>query len=188
MDGMEVVGKVSLSLSGEVEDTCGIAESFGSLASAAWLRGKIVEAVSLHEEQVRLLRQVGEPGEVAEALFPLAEHVSTHGEYGSGQEVLEEALVLFRQAGNELWVGGTLVHSAAWLWFTLGDLATMRQRFQEGQAFITKVGDRAWSAACLWVAALLALSCAQPVGPASLAQERLSIYREMGDPWYSAWV
>src|SRR5260370_32470656 len=40
----------------------------------------------------------------------------------------EEALALFRQAGNELWVGGTLVHSASWLWFTLGDLATMRQR------------------------------------------------------------
>jgi tetratricopeptide (TPR) repeat protein len=188
IDRIEVVAKLSLTLSRELEDTCGIAESFGSLASAAWLRGKIVEAVSLHEEQVRLLRQVGEPGEVAEALFPLAEHVSTHGEYARGQALFEEALALFRQAGNELWVGGTLVHSASWLWFTLGDLATMRQRFQEGQAFITKVGDRAWSAECLWVAALLALSEAEPVRASSLAQESLSIYREMGDPWYSAWV
>src|SRR5258708_37362385 len=98
MDGMEVVGKVSLSLSGELEDTCGIAESFGSLASAAWLRGKIVEAVSLHEEQVRLLRQVGEPGEVAEALFPLAEHVGPHGEYAPGHAPFEEPLLLFRQS------------------------------------------------------------------------------------------
>jgi tetratricopeptide (TPR) repeat protein len=188
IDRIEVVAKLSLTLSRELEDTCGIAESFGSLAAAAWLRGKIVEAVSLHEEQVRLLRQVGEPGEVAEALFPLAEHVSTHGEYARGQALFEEALALFRQAGNELWVGGTLVHSASWLWFTLGDLATMRQRFQEGQAFITKVGNRAWSAECLWVAALLALSEGEPERASSLAQESLSIYREMGDPWYSAWL
>ncbi len=188
IDRIEVVAKLSLVLSRELQDTCGIAESFGSLAAAAWLRGKIVEAVSLHEEQVRLLRQVGEPGEVAEALFPLAEHVSTHGEYARGQALFDEALQLFRQAGNELWVGGTLVHSAAWLWFTLGDLATMRQRFQQGQALITKVGNRAWSAECLWVAALLALSEGEPERASSLAQESLSLYREMGDPWYSAWL
>ncbi len=188
IDRIEVVAKLSMALSRELEDTCGIAESLGSLAAAAWLRGKIVEAVSLHEEQVRLLRQVGEPEEVAAALFHLAEHVSSLGEYARGQVLFEEALALFRQAGNELWVGGTLVHSASWLWFTLGDLATMRQQFQEGQALITKVGDRAWSAECVWVAALLALSEGEPVRAAGLAQESLSIYREMGDPWYSAWV
>jgi predicted ATPase/class 3 adenylate cyclase len=187
IDRIEVVAKLSLALSRELEDTCGIAESLGSLAAAAWLRGKIVEAVSLHEEQVRLLRQVGEPGEVAAALFPLAEQVSSLGKYARGQALFEEALQLFRQAGNELWVGVTLVNSAAWLWFALGDLATMRQRLQEGRALITRVGDRGWSAECLWIAALLALSEGEPVRASSLAQESLSIYREMGDPWYSAW-
>jgi tetratricopeptide (TPR) repeat protein len=187
IDRIEVAAQLSLALSRELEDTCGIAESLGLLANAAWLKGKIVEAVSLHEEQVRLLRQVGEPGEVAAALFLLAEHVSTHGEYARGLALFEEALALFRQAGNELWVGGTLVHSAAWLWFTLGDLATMRQRFQEGQALITQVGNRAWSAECLWVAALLALSEGEPRGASRLAHESLSIYREMGGPWFSAW-
>src|SRR6266700_4155635 len=188
IDRIEVVAQQSLALSRELEDTCGIADSLGLLAAAAWLRGKIVEAVSLHEEQVRLLRQVGEPGKVADALFAWAEQVSSLGEYARGQALFEEALALFRQAGNELWVGGTLVHSAAWLWFTVGDLATMRQRFQEGQALITKVGDRAWSAECLWVAALLALSEGEPEKASSLAQESLGIYREMGDPWYSAWL
>ena len=187
IDRIEVVAQQSLVLSRELGDTCGLADSLGLLAAAAWLRGKIVEAVSLHEEQVRLLRQVGEPGEVAEALFPLAEQVSSLGEYARGQALFEEALQLFRQAGNELWVGVTLVHSASWLWFTLGDLATMRQRLQEGQALITRVGDRGWSAECLWIAALLALSEGEPVRASSLAQESLSIYREMGDPWYSAW-
>ncbi len=188
IDRIEVVAQQSLALSRELEDTCGIADSLGLLALAAWLRGKIVEAVSLNEEQVRLLRQVGEPGIVADALFDLAEHVTTLGEYARGQALFEEALALFRQAGNELWVGGTLVHSAAWLWFTLGDLATMRQRLQEGQALITKVGDRHWSAECLWVAALLALSEGDPVRASSLAQESLSIFREIGDPWFSAWM
>ena len=188
IDRIEVVAKLSLVLSRELDDTCGIAESLGALAAAAWLRGKIVEAVSLHEEQVRLLRQVGEPGEIADALFDWAEQVSSLGEYARGQALFEEALALFRQAGNELWVGGTLVHSAAWLWFMQGDLATMRQRLQEGQALIIRVGDRARSAECLWVAALLALSEGEPERASSLAQESLSIYREMGDPWYSAWL
>jgi tetratricopeptide (TPR) repeat protein len=188
IDRIELAAQLSLALSRELEDSCGIAEALGSLAAAAWFRGKIVEAISLHEEQVRILRQVGEPGEIAEALFNLAEHVSTHGEYTRGQALFEEALQLFRQAGNELWVGGMLVHSAAWLWFTLGDLATVRQRFQEGQALITKVGDRAWSAECLWVAALLALSEGELRGAFSLAQESQSIYQEMGDPWFSAWL
>jgi tetratricopeptide (TPR) repeat protein len=188
IDRIEVVAKLSLTLSRELEDTSGIADSLGLLAAAAWLRGKIVEAVSLHEEQVRLLRQVGEPGELADALFDLAEHASTHGEYDRGQALFEEALALFRQAGNELKVGVTLVHSAAWLWFTLGDLATMRQRFQEGQALITRVGDRGRSAECLWVAALLALSEGEPVRAASLAQESLGIYQEIEDPWFSAWL
>jgi len=187
IDRIEVVAQQSLVLSRELGDTCGLADSLGLLAAAAWLRGKIVEAVSLHEEQVRLLRQVGEPGEVADALFNWAEQVSSLGEYARGQALFEEALQLFRQAGNELWVGVTLVHSASWLWFTLGDLATMRQRLQEGQALITRVGDRGWSAECLWIAALLALSEGEPVRASSLAQESLSIYREMGDPWYSAW-
>ena len=60
-------------------------------------------------------------------------------------------------------------------------------RFQKGQAFITKVGNRAWSAECLWVAALLALSEGDLDRASSLAQESLSILREMGDPWFSAW-
>jgi tetratricopeptide (TPR) repeat protein len=50
------------------------------------------------------------------------------------------------------------------------------------------VGDRAWSAECVWVAALLALSEGETEKAASLAQESLRTYREMGDPWYSAWV
>jgi len=40
IDRIEVVAKLSLALSRELEDTCGIAESLGSLAAAAWLRGK----------------------------------------------------------------------------------------------------------------------------------------------------
>jgi predicted ATPase/class 3 adenylate cyclase len=188
IDRIETAAKLSLALARDLEDTCGIAESLGSLAAAAWLRGKVVEAISLHEEQVRLLRQVGEPGEVAAALFSLAEQVSTHGEYDRGQALFEEALALFQQAGNELWVGGTLVHTAAWLWFTLGDPQAMRQRFREGQTFITRVGDRVWSAECLWVAALLALAEGETERASNLAEESLSIYREMGDPWYSAWV
>ena len=40
---------------------------------------------------MRLLRQIGEPGEVADALFHLAFELSAHGEYTRGLALFEEA-------------------------------------------------------------------------------------------------
>jgi len=187
LDRQEMLAQQSLILSRELEDTRGIAVALGLLAAAAWTRGKITEAISFTEEQVRLLRQADKSWEVAETLFHLADIVSAHGEYARGQTLFEEALVLSRKVGDERLVGAILIQSAFWLWFTLGDLATIRKRLQEGQTLITKVGDRAGSASCLWVAALLALSEGEPTRAASLVQESLSIYREMGNLWFSAW-
>jgi tetratricopeptide (TPR) repeat protein len=134
------------------------------------------------------MQQVGNSGEVADALFQLADNVCTLGEYDRGQALFEEALILFRQAGNELRVGGTFLQSVFWFWFAQGDLATMRQRFLEGEVLIRKVGDRDLSAECLWVSALVALSEGELDRAASLVQESLSIYQEMENPWFSAWT
>ena len=130
------------------------------------------------------MRQIGEPWEVGQALYYLADLVSMHGEYARGQALFEEALVLFRKAGNELWVGATFVHSAVWLWFSLGDTATVRQRLQEGQVLITKVRNRHWSAECSWLTALLVLGEGELARALSLAKESLTIYREIGSPWF----
>jgi predicted ATPase/DNA-binding CsgD family transcriptional regulator len=184
----ELLAQQSLALYRELGDIRGIAKSLASLAVVAWKRGKLTEALSLDEEIVRLIRQVGEPREVAEALCALASQVSALGEYTKGQALFEEALLLFRQAGNELWVGITLVQSAFWLWLTLGDLTTMRQRLQQGQALITKVGHRHWSAHSSWVAALIALSEQETARADDLAQESLAVFREIGDRWWLAWT
>ena len=133
------------------------------------------------------MRQIGQPGEVAEALWGLAFEISVHGEYTRGQALYEEALVLFRKAGNELWVGVTLFESAWWLfWSTLGDAATIRQRLQQGQALITKVGDPLWIAQCSWLAALVALSEGETARAFSLIKESLAIFREMDSRWFLA--
>jgi hypothetical protein len=94
------------------------------LGGINWRRGKTAEAVKLYEEVVMLKRQVGEPWEVGQALSYLADLVVIHGEYPRGQALFEEALVLFRKAGNELWVGATLVQSAFWLWWSASNDAT----------------------------------------------------------------
>src|SRR5262249_15279307 len=150
-------------------------------------RGKIAEGLTLYEERARLTRQVGEPGEVANALYYLADQVSLQGEYARGQALFEEALVLFRKAGNELGVGLTLVQSTLYLlWSASGDVATIRQRLQQGQALITKVGDRNGVAHSSSVAALLALAEGETARAYDLAQESLAIYREIGFKFYIA--
>ncbi len=180
----EVLAQQSLALCRELGDTRGIANGLFLLTEVAWRRGKTAETLALLEERVRLMRQVGEPWEVAEALFTLADIVVMHGEYARGQALIEEALVLFRKAGNELAVGNALVRSAFYLWLSAsGDVATIRQRLQEGQALITKVGDRFWSAHSSSAAAWVALSEGEPARASQLAQESLALFREVDARW-----
>ena len=72
----------------------------------------MAEAIAFYEERVRLMQQVDEPGRVADALLSIASNVSLQGEYARGQTLFEEALLIFRKAGDELGAGMTLVQSA----------------------------------------------------------------------------
>ena len=184
----EVLAKQGLTLCRELDETRGIARSLFLLGRVAWARGKTTEALSLYEERVRLMRQIGGPGEVADALIHLADQLSVHGEYTRGEALFEEALGLFRKAGNELMVGGTLVQSAFRLWFAQGDAATIRQRLQQGQDLINKLGVRHWSAMSFWVAAMVALREGETARASSLIKESLAIFREMDSRWFIAFT
>jgi predicted ATPase/class 3 adenylate cyclase len=188
LDRAEMLARQSLSLSQELEETRGISDALFLLGTIIWMRGKVAEAVSLSEERVRLMRQGGEPGELAVALSYLADHVSMHGDYSRGQALYVEALALFRQTGNELLVGAMLVQSALHLWFSLGDPVIIVQRLQQGQALINKVGDRHWSAQCSNLAALVALSAGELTRAYDLTQEYLALCREVDARYNIGWA
>jgi len=148
----------------------------------------MAEATGRLEERVRLIRQVGKPVEVADALYSLAEVVGKRGELVRGQALYEEALLLYRNAGNDLGVAASLIQSAISLWWnTLADTATIRHRLQEAQTIVTKLGSRHWTAAHSWLAALVALSSGETARADRLAQEHLAIARELGNRWQIAW-
>ncbi len=182
-----LLGRQSLSLYRELEDVRGSATCLLTLGRFAWRTGKTTEAIAFSEEGVQLLRQIGGPGEVAMALFFLALPISMHGEYSRGQAIFEEALLLFRTAGNELMVGGTLVQSSQWLWVSLGDAETIRQRLHEGEALIKKVGSRHWMAEYSYMAAEVAWSEGETDKAYRLAQESLAIFQEIDAKWHLAW-
>jgi len=185
-DRAEVLAQQSLTLYRELENAPGIASCLFLLGNIAWTRGKTAEAIVLSEERIRLLRQIGQPGDIADALFFLAFEISTHGEYTRGQALLEESLMLSQKAGNDLRVGAALIESAWWLWNTLGDATTIRQRLQQGQALITRVGDMHWSALASAVAAQVVWSEGETARALSLLEESLAIFREMDSRWYVA--
>jgi predicted ATPase/DNA-binding CsgD family transcriptional regulator len=182
-----LLGRQSPSLYRELEDVRGSATCLLTLGRFAWRTGKTTEAIAFSEEGVQLLRQIGGPGEVAMALFFLALPISMHGEYSRGQAIFEEALLLFRTAGNELMVGGTLVQSSQWLWASLGDAETIRQRLHEGEALIKKVGSRHWMAEYSYMAAEVAWSEGETDKAYRLAQESLAIFQEIDAKWHLAW-
>jgi predicted ATPase/DNA-binding CsgD family transcriptional regulator len=188
----EGLAQQSLSQYQELGNTRGIADCLGLLVQSAMVKGKMAEAIALSEEQVRLMRQVGEPGQVADALYSLADMFCRRGELARGETLFQEALLLYRKAGNELGVAATLIESAIPIWwFSLVDAATIqtiRHRLQEGQAIVTKLGSRHWIAYCSWLGALVALSEGETARADHLAQESLTIWREIGNPWQSAWA
>jgi hypothetical protein len=143
------------------------------------------------EERVRLMRQVGEPGDVADALYSLAEVVGRRGEIARGEVLFQEALLLYRKAGNGLGVAATLIQSAIALWWlSLADAATIqtiRHRLQEAQTIVTRLGSRHWMGLYSWLAALVALSEGEIARADRLAQESLAIFREIGNRWLIAW-
>ena len=183
-DRAETLIRQSLAIYRELGDRRGIADCLFLVQGATWRRGKLNEVIPLMEERVALMRQVGEPWEVAEALLYLADTITMHGEYARGQSLFEEVLLLFRKAGNELWVGISLVHSAFWLcWSASSEATTIRQRLQEGQARIAKVGDRFWIAHSASFAAWVALSEGDLARATQLAQQSLALFREMDARW-----
>jgi len=181
-----LLGQQSLALYRELGDVRGMATCLITLGRFAWRTGKTTEAIALSEEGVQLLRQIGGPGEVATALFFLGIPVSMHGEYSRGLAHFEEALLLFRTTGNELMVGATLLQSAQWLCFILGDPETIHQQLHEAQALIKKVGSRHWMAEYCYNAALIAWSEGETDKAYRLAQESQAIFSEIDAKWHLA--
>jgi len=114
------------------------------------------------------------------------------GEMARVESLFEEARMLYRKAGNELGVASTLIESATGLyWFSEGDAATIqviRQRLQEGQSIVSKLGARYWIAYCAWLGSLIALTEGDITQAESLAQESLALMREIGIPWFVAFA
>jgi DNA-binding CsgD family transcriptional regulator/tetratricopeptide (TPR) repeat protein len=185
----EVLAQHGLALSRELKDTHGTARCLSVLVDLAWAVGEAAEAIALSEELVKLLRQIGGPGEVAEALYNFGINVSTYGEFAQGQALFEEALALARKAGNELLVGMALIQIATYLfWSNRGDGATIRQRLQEGQALVTKVGYPQGVVRATYLAAVLAWSEGEPARAAELARETLALARKIDSRWYIAFT
>jgi predicted ATPase/DNA-binding CsgD family transcriptional regulator len=182
-----LLGRQSLALYRELGDVRGMATCLLTLGRFAWRADKTTEAIVLSEEGVQLMRRIGGTGEVAAALFFLALPVSMHGEYSRGQALFEEAVQIFRKAGNEIMLGGTLLQSATWLWASLGDAETIRQRMHEAEALVQKVGSHHWMAEYRYTAALVALSEGETDTAYRLAQESQAIFQEIDAKWHLAW-
>ena len=183
-----LLGQQSLALYRELGEVRGMATCFLTLGRFAWRASTMTEAIALSEEGVQLMRRVGGSGEVAAALFFLGIPVSMHGEYSRGQAIFEEAIALFRTAGNELMVGATIIQLSQWLLASLGDRGTVRQRLHEAQALVQKSGSRHWMAEYCLMTAEVAWGEGETDTAFQMVQESQDIFREIDARWHLAWA
>lgn len=151
----------------------------------------MAEATTLSEERVRLMRKVGKPGEVADALCSLADLVGRRGDPARAETLYQEALLLYQKAGNDLGVAASLIQSALLLWWLSRTDAmivqTIHHRLQEAESIVTRLGSRRWMQLSFSLAALVALSEGQTDTADRLAQESLAMARKSGNQWSIAW-
>jgi predicted ATPase/DNA-binding SARP family transcriptional activator/Tfp pilus assembly protein PilF len=170
----------SLSISRELDDPRGIAESLGALGYCVLCLGEVDAAGAYLSECLAISRQLGDQWGIAGALGNLGHIALDRGDHETARAFYEEGLAIRREMGNRHGIAASLQNLGT-LALARGDATDARARYSEALTLNREVGNRPWEAVNL--IALGEVACAQ--GDLEMAQtlceEGLAISRELGD-------
>jgi len=188
-DRAEGLCQESLTLSRELEDSRGIADSLVSLAFILPRKGANIATVRpLLEESLALMRELGDKEALAWSLLTFGEIVSDQGEYIRGRTLFEESLALFRELGNKRGIAACIQQSTLWLVLTRGDQETVRARLEESLTICRELGNKNGMTFYFWISGWVALSQGDTVTAYALVVQCLTLAREVGDRWITIWA
>jgi len=168
------------------------AEGFGGIA---YWQADIAAADRWYKEALRIWREIGDKGEIANALFNdayadilplmgLSGHELTAAQrapkYTEGRQKLEEALALYREVGDKAGQGNILWALGSYDYFTVA--ATPAEHwYREALELHREAGHRTMEAWSLHMLALVQISNGDFEESAEHARQGLRIFQDAGD-------
>jgi predicted ATPase/class 3 adenylate cyclase len=156
------------------------AKALNAAGVLAESQGDFRRAGELHEESLRIAREIGDSREITWALANLGSIAIGQGDLDRAQDVLEEALATARQMGDKHYVATSLID--------LGNLAHVRsdikaaaELYQEGLALFREMGDESHISRTLNNLGSIAVSEARYDRAESLFKESLAHFEAIGD-------
>jgi predicted ATPase len=151
----------------------------GVLADA---RGEYDAAITLHQESVGILRELGDDRSLAVSVNALAVATQKHGDLAAARTLFEEGLGLWRKRGDRMAVSRALSNLAN-IVKAQEDYAQASKLYEESLAESVAMGDRSGAAVTLGNLGDLAREQQDFQAARSFHEQSLAGFRELGDPW-----
>ena len=148
----------------------------------AYRQGDYERAVELHEESLRLFRELQDKTGMSAALGHLGRVAHLRGAYARAWALSEESLVLAREVGRRPSIAAALqrLGNAS---IELGDYAQAARLLDEGRTLFRSLGDKYGIAATLTLLGIVAQQQGDCAHACALYEESLALYRELDDTY-----
>ena len=132
------------------------------------------------EEVLALAREIGDVAECAWMLLRLADVATVQGEYIHARTLYEESMTLYLEEGVAWAVNWLNLRLASLAFLSQGPDPIIHSVFEKSLADARKRVDRPLVAKSLYSLGLMVLSEGDPVRARTLAEESLTLHRELG--------
>jgi predicted ATPase/transcriptional regulator with XRE-family HTH domain len=182
LSGARVLLAELLALPG-AETNCAVwARAIGAAGALAQAQGDHDQAVALSEQSLAASREVGDPGDIAAALYTLGLEALVRGQYAQAAEFLEESRRLFTAAADRRGGYWTLRHLSSVL-YRRGQMREAALLAEEGLAVVRAAGSSSEIAGLLHTLGLSTAGSGDLGRAATLWEESLRLFDETGDSW-----
>jgi predicted ATPase/transcriptional regulator with XRE-family HTH domain len=158
------------------------ARAIGAAGALAQAQGDHDQAVELSEQSLAASREVGDPGDVAAALYTLGLEALVRGQYAQATEFLEESRRLFIAAKDRRGGYWALRHLSSVL-YRRGRMIEAASLAEEGLAVVRAGGSSAEIGGLLHTLGLSTAGSGDLGRAATLWDESLRLFDETGDTW-----
>ena len=163
------------------------AGALNAAGNLAFVSGQHARAATLHDESLRLRRELGDRAGVATSLHNLGRVVHSQSRYDRAAALYEESLALHRELGDARGIAMVL-NSLGVLARNRGEFEAARAIFEESLALHRDLGNRWGIALSLNNLARVTRDLGEWSRTMALCAESIALFRDLGDRHGIGWV